>query len=61
MLGPGAKVAAGASVERTVLLEGAVVEGRAAVRDSIIGPGALVRAGATCEGIVAAANERVPR
>lgn len=61
VLGPGAKVAAGASVERTVLLEGAVVEGRAAVRDSIIGPGALVRAGATCEGIVAAANERVPR
>ena len=57
VLGPAARVAAGAVVERAVLLEGAAVEGLA--RDAVVGPGAVVAAGARCEGLMVAAGERV--
>ena len=45
-LGRGATIAAGARVERTVLLEGARIGASALVRDSVLGPGASVGAGA---------------
>jgi mannose-1-phosphate guanylyltransferase len=52
VLGPNARVTAGAIVERSVLLEGAVVHGNARVSDAIlgsnvvVGEGAVVREGA---------------
>ena len=45
-LGPGSRIAAGALVERAVLLEGARVGPRAVVRDSVLGRGASVGEGA---------------
>ncbi len=45
-LGPGARIGAGAVVERAVLMEGARVGPEAIVRDSVLGRGALVGAGA---------------
>ncbi len=45
-LGAGARIAAGAVVERAVLMEGARVGERAIVRDSVLGRGASVGAGA---------------
>jgi mannose-1-phosphate guanylyltransferase len=47
VLGPGARAARGATLERAVLLEGAVVERTAVVRDSVLGPNASVGMGAT--------------
>lgn len=41
-LGPRARIAAGAVVERAVLMEGARIEADAVVRDSVLGPGASV-------------------
>jgi mannose-1-phosphate guanylyltransferase len=48
VLGPGARAARGATLERAVLLEGATVESRAVVRDSVVGPGATVAEDAEC-------------
>ena len=45
-LGAGARIAAGAVVERAVLMEGARVGEGAIVRDSVLGRGAAVGAGA---------------
>ena len=45
-LGAGARIAAGAVVERAVLMEGANVGPRAIVRDSVLGRGAAVGEGA---------------
>jgi mannose-1-phosphate guanylyltransferase len=59
VLGPGARVDRGASVERAVLLDGAAVEAGATVRDCALGPGAIVAAGARIERAFLAAGERV--
>jgi mannose-1-phosphate guanylyltransferase len=59
VLGPGARVERGASVERAVLLEGATIEAAATVRDCALGPGAVVAAGARIEHAFVAAGERV--
>ena len=45
-LGAGARIAAGAEVERAVLMEGASVGAGATVRDSVLGRGASIGAGA---------------
>ena len=45
-LGAGARIGAGAVVERAVLMEGARIGARATVRDSVLGRGASVGAGA---------------
>jgi mannose-1-phosphate guanylyltransferase len=49
VLGPGVSVAAGAVVERSVLMEHCAVESGATVRDSVIGPRAVVGPGAVIE------------
>jgi len=54
VMGPGAGVAAGAEVDRSVLHEGATVAGEARVTSSILGPGATVGAGAEVRGSVLA-------
>jgi len=61
VLGPGARAAPGATLERAVLLEGSIVEGGGVVRDSVLGPGARVVAGATCESQIVGAEETVGR
>ena len=48
-LGPGARIDAGALVERAVLMEGARVGSKAVVRDSVLGPQAAVGARARLE------------
>jgi mannose-1-phosphate guanylyltransferase len=59
VLGPGCRVAAGAEVRESVLLEGCSVGAGARVTGSILAPGAEVEAGATVDGAVAASDERV--
>jgi len=46
VIGPGAWVAPGAVVERSVLLAGARAEHGVRIADSVIGPGAILKAGA---------------
>jgi mannose-1-phosphate guanylyltransferase len=60
VLGPGCRVAAGAEVRESVLLDGCGVGGGARVRGSILAPGAEVAAGAELSGVVAGPDERVP-
>lgn len=60
VLGPGCRIASGAEVRESVLLDGCSVGGRAQVLRSILAAGAEVAAGAAVEGSVVAANERVP-
>jgi mannose-1-phosphate guanylyltransferase len=59
VLGPGARVEQGARVQRTVLLEDAVVETGAVVVDSVVGPRAVIAAGGGCRGALVAADEIV--
>jgi mannose-1-phosphate guanylyltransferase len=59
VLAPRCRVAAGAEVRDSVLLDGCEVGEGARVAGSILSPGASVPAGAEVEGAVAAANERV--
>jgi len=59
VLGRGASVAQGATVERAVLLPGATVESGAVVREAILGPGARVAAGVICSGVVLGEDEVV--
>ena len=60
VLGPGCRVADGAEVRESVLLDGCTVEEGARVSGSILAPGATVGPGATVEDVVAAQDERVP-
>jgi len=60
VVGPGARVDAGAVVEESVLLAGAVVEAGAEVVRCILGPGARIGAGARVRGAVLAEAAEVP-
>jgi mannose-1-phosphate guanylyltransferase len=59
VLGPGCRVADGAEVRESVLLDGCTVEEGACVSGSILAPGASVGPGATVKDAVAAQDERV--
>ncbi len=59
VLGPGCRVAAGAEVRDSVLLEGCEIGEGARVVESILSPRVEVAAGAELVGAVAAADERV--
>jgi mannose-1-phosphate guanylyltransferase len=59
-MGRGARVGAGAEVDESVLLAGAVVEDGARVVASILGPGATVGSGATLVDSVLGEHVRVP-
>jgi mannose-1-phosphate guanylyltransferase len=52
VIGPGARVEAGAEVHDSILQRGATVGARARVRDSILGPGSRVGEGALVRGSV---------
>jgi mannose-1-phosphate guanylyltransferase len=60
VLGPGCRVAAGAKVSDSVLLEGCEVGEGATVRGSILAAGVEVSAGANLAGAVVGRDERVP-
>jgi mannose-1-phosphate guanylyltransferase len=60
VLGPGCRVADGAEVSESVLLEGCAVGEGARVSGSILSAGVEVVAGAAVEDVVAGADERVP-
>jgi len=60
VLGPGCRVAAGAEVRESVLLDGCTVGEGAGVSGSILSPQVEVAPGATLEGAVVGRNERVP-
>ena len=60
VLGPGCRVAAGAEVRESVLLDGCVVGEEARVSGSVLAPGVEVAPGTILDGAIAAANERVP-
>jgi mannose-1-phosphate guanylyltransferase len=59
VVGPGCRVAAGAELRQSVLLDGCTVGEAARVVDSILAPGAEAPAGAVVEGAVAAEGERI--
>lgn len=60
-VGPSALVAAGARLERAVVLQGARVERDAVVTDSVLGEKAVVESGASVIGAVVGDGETVPR
>ncbi len=60
VLGPGCRVADGAEVRESVLLDGCSVGEGARVSGSILAARATVAPGATVEGVIAGADERVP-
>jgi mannose-1-phosphate guanylyltransferase len=60
VLGSGSRVAEGAEVRESVLLDGCTVGEGARVSGSILSAGATVAPGATVDGVVAAQDERVP-
>jgi mannose-1-phosphate guanylyltransferase len=60
VIGPGCRVANGAEVRNSVLLEGCRVGEGARVSGSILSAGVEVAAGAVVDGLVAGADERVP-
>jgi mannose-1-phosphate guanylyltransferase len=60
VVGPGCRVAAGAELRQSVLLDGCTVGENARIVDSIVAPAAEVAAGAIVEGAVAAEGERIP-
>ena len=60
VLGPGCRVADGAEVRESVLLDGCSVGEGARVSGSVLAAGVTVAPGATVEGTVAGADERVP-
>ena len=59
VVGPGARIAAGATVTRSVVLPGAVVEEGATVEGSIVGPRATVGRGATVTGLTVLGDDVV--
>jgi NDP-sugar pyrophosphorylase family protein len=59
VVGPGARVAAGSRVDRSVLHRDAAVEEGALVEDSVLGPTAVVESGAEVRGVVLAEGARV--
>jgi mannose-1-phosphate guanylyltransferase len=60
VVGPGCRIAAGAEVRDSVLLDGCSVGEGARVEGSILAPGVSVAAGATLTDVVAGRDERVP-
>jgi mannose-1-phosphate guanylyltransferase len=60
VIGPGCRVAGGAEIRGSVLLDGCVVGEGARVLDSILSSGVEVETGATVEGAVVGRDERVP-
>lgn len=60
VIGPGCRVAAGAEVRESVLLDGCAVGEGARVSGSILAAGAGVAAGGELEHVVAAGDEKVP-
>jgi mannose-1-phosphate guanylyltransferase len=60
VVGPGCRVAAGAEIVDSVLLDGCEVGEGARVVGSILSPGAAVAPGSVVEGLVAGEGERVP-
>jgi mannose-1-phosphate guanylyltransferase len=60
VLGPGCRVADGAEIRESVLLDGCSVGEGARVSGSILAPGVAVAPGTIVEGAVAGADERVP-
>jgi mannose-1-phosphate guanylyltransferase len=60
VVGPGARVGAGARLEESILHAGAVVGAGAVVEGSILGPGAAVGEGAFLDGCVLGQDARVP-
>lgn len=61
VVGPNARIGSGAVIERSVLLEGCVVEDDAVVSNSILSAGVTVEDGAQIEGAVIGEGERVGR
>jgi len=60
VVAPGCRIAAGAEVRDSVLLDGCSVGEGARVEGSILAPGVSVAAGATLADVVAGRDERVP-
>ncbi len=60
VVGPDSRIGAGAVIERSVLLDGCVVEDDATVVKSILSTGVTVEPGAQLDGMVIGADERVP-
>jgi mannose-1-phosphate guanylyltransferase len=60
VLGPGCRVADGAQVRGSVLLDGCTVGAGARVLNSILSPGVEIASGALVEGVVAGEGERIP-
>jgi mannose-1-phosphate guanylyltransferase len=60
VIGPDCRVAAGAEVRDSVLLDGCSVGPGATVRGSVLAPGASVDAGAELAGAIVGRGERVP-
>jgi mannose-1-phosphate guanylyltransferase len=60
VVAPGCRVAAGAEVRESVLLDGCGVGEGAQVSGSVLGPGVTVEAGAELDGEIVGRDERVP-
>jgi mannose-1-phosphate guanylyltransferase len=60
VLSPGSRVAAGAAVHDSVLLDGCIVGAGARVSGSVLAAGVTVEAGAEVDGVVVGQDERVP-
>jgi mannose-1-phosphate guanylyltransferase len=59
VVGSNSRIGAGAVIERSVLLDGCVVEGEALISNSILSAGVTVEGGATLNGEVVGEGERV--
>jgi mannose-1-phosphate guanylyltransferase len=60
VVSPGCRVAAGAELRSSVLLEGCTVGEGAKVSDSVLAAGVMVDAGTELDGAIVGRNERVP-
>ncbi|HEX5929296.1 MAG TPA: NDP-sugar synthase [Solirubrobacterales bacterium] len=60
VVSPGCRIAAGAEVRDSVLLDGCEVGPGARLGGSVLGPGAVLAAGAELRGAIVGSNERVP-
>lgn len=60
VISPGCRIAAGAEVRDSVLLDGCVVGAGARVTGSVLAAGVTVDAGAEVDGVIVGSDERVP-
>jgi mannose-1-phosphate guanylyltransferase len=60
VIAPGGRLAAGAEVHDSVLLDGCVVGAGARISGSVLAPGVTVEAGAEVDGAIVGRDERVP-